>query len=332
MLFVGAAVIVVCVAGAVLLISNESTPPVTTKKKTRKKTAPSPTLPPHQTPSQTTTATQASGKTEVYDPRAWTANSILAAAKKYSEEHPDDAWGYRDKLKSLTDGYRGTPAAEKAKMIMEKLVIPRDENLADDTAWNDAVDLFKIISPKHDALEGKCRLQNGVFKTERSRRGWFRANVPYAPPKEYDVKLRFKRLQGNECIVLGLANQNRPFCFMAAGWKNTKAGFENIKNVRIPDNPRALTRASVLATGVEYELIVQVRNSALRAYLNGRHLVSVNVLPNDLSESPSWKFPYTGNLGLGLGHIGPYEFYELRLRPVTGEGKAIDRSAGATAK
>jgi len=326
-LFIAGGAIAIAGLVAVVLMLNRGDAPERTSGKTT------------QTPKQTTTFAlppelpgqpTAGGREDDYDPRAWTAQSMLAAARQFHKEHPDDPWGYRDKLRALVDGYGGTPAGDEARKILDELVVRRDDRLPGDDVWAGAVDLFKIVSPERDTLQGKCAFRNGVLRTELEG-NWFRLRVPYKPPDEYDIKLRFKRLQGDECVVLGLSNQGHPFCFMAAGWKNTKAGFENIKGKRIPNGPFTLDRKPILITGREYELIVQVRRNALRAFLNGLHLVSADVFPNDLGESPSWKFPYTGERGLGLGHIHPYEFYEMRLRPVSGHGKVIDVSELAAA-
>jgi hypothetical protein len=197
----------------------------------------------------------------------------------------------------------------------------------DNSALGRSIDLLGIASPDRDTYQGKFAAKNGVL-TSADGAGWSRLRVPYRPPEEYDLKLVFKRLQGDECLVIGMCTQNRPFNLMLAGWKNRWAGFECIDGKRVNESPLSLDRTPILENGKKYELIVQVRKNALKSILNGQSFVSADVPLDRLNGSPSWDFPYSGDRGLGLGTIGPYEFSEMRLLPVSGgEGKKLDLPA-----
>lgn len=56
--------------------------------------------------------------TPAYDPRASVAAGRLAEAKDYREKTPQDAWGYKDRLVAISQGYARTPAAEEATRLL----------------------------------------------------------------------------------------------------------------------------------------------------------------------------------------------------------------------
>lgn len=341
-LIIGIAIVgVACLVGIVVALTQSGSSD-STEKRAGTGTSPSgwssspPVLPtPLDTPKAKSEA-QPEKTEEEYNPRAFVADSKLASAKQAFATKPDDVWGYHAKLDELVKDYAGTPAAEEAKKLMAGLKLPAGPPPADlsqattkppdNSVWGKSIDLLGISAPDRNTYQGKFAPQNGVLTSDGA--GWSRLRVPYRPPEEYDLKLVFKRLQGDECLVIGLSIQSHPFTLMLAGWKNRWAGFECIDGKRLNESPLGLDRAPIFENGKKYELIVQVRKNSLQTLLNGQTLVSANVTPDRLSGSMSWDFPYSGDRGLGLGTIGPYEFYEMRLLPVSGgEGKKLDLPA-----
>jgi len=182
------------------------------------------------------------------------------------------------------------------------------------------VDLLPLIDQEKDAVLGKWQKQNGQLSC--SAKGVGRLEIPYQPPKEYDFKIRFTRIDGNDSVDQYMFKSDHHFMWHVGGWGNTILGFELINGQGVDNNPSGIKRFPVLTNGREHTSEVRVRNTGLSAYLDGQLVCEWHT---DYSDMSCWAgfSPRQENL-LALGTIDSLVmFHTVVVREVTGRGRSF---------
>ena len=183
------------------------------------------------------------------------------------------------------------------------------------------IDLLALIDPEKDAVMGKWQKQNG--KLVSSPTGITRLEIPYQPPEEYDFKITFTRMAGDEFTVAQcLFKSDRHFMWQVGHTGNTFVGFERINDHGVDDNPSGIKRFPVLTNGRAHTSEVRVRNTGVTGYLDGQPVCQWNT---DYSDMSCWAgfSPRQENL-LALATIkNLVAFHTVEVREVTGHGRSF---------
>jgi len=181
------------------------------------------------------------------------------------------------------------------------------------------IDLLALVDPEKDAVMGKWQKQNGLVS---SPTGITRLEIPYQPPEEYDFRITFTRMAGNDTVVQYLFKSERHFMWLMGGWGDRYLGFETINNQGINNNPSRVTKFPALVNGRIYTSVVQVRNTGLKVLLDGQPVCQWDT---DYSDMGCWAgfSPRQENL-LALGTIRTWVlFHTVEVREVTGRGRSF---------
>jgi hypothetical protein len=248
-----------------------------------------------------------------YDPRASVAQSLLDGTRKFLIDTPEDTLGYREKLQDIIDRYARTPAAEEAVRLLATAPEPKsDPNLPPEEAWSKAQDLLALVDPQRDTVNGQWQRRGSVLVSTNA--GHQKIEVPGAVPEEYDLRIVFVRTESDECVSVNLPRGTRPVTFVLGGWANRCIGFEVVKGKRACDLSESRRNTPSITNGRRYTLILQVRATIFRAYLNGRFSCACRAPDSDLSTAGDQTFRNPERLGIGV-FSSVYEFSEVKLLP-----------------
>jgi len=106
------------------------------------------------------------------------------------------------------------------------------------------------------------------------------------------------------------------------GWSgNQYVGFEKYGQKSSESNP-ATTKLSIKNEKMHTSL-VEVRNDGIKAYLDGRLLITLKKSDCEELNIPSpWKLNNNSVIGLG-SYASPTIFHKIELRDVKGKGKPL---------
>ena len=310
--------------------SNED--PESETKVAAKKTPP---LPAGTQKAQTLTtppAVQTKTKTDVYDPRAFHAQSLLDQAKAGFKEVPDDPWTYEDKLKAIVSEHGKTKAGEEAKAILASLNLgsrPTEPALPSADEWKKARDLLALANPEIHTVAGKWTLDG---KALRSQKGpTCKLALPYKAPDEYDLKLELTRVEGGNSLILNLTHKGKPLSFHLAGWRNKIAGWEKIRRQRVDRIQTSVTRHGMLQNDQRYTLIIRMHKNLWAAYLDGQLLVKRDRDLGHLSQDRGLTLPNPSQLGLITTGSG-YKIEAIKVLERSGTGTVMKPGDLASAR
>jgi hypothetical protein len=179
------------------------------------------------------------------------------------------------------------------------------------------IDLLKLVDPAKDAVSAAWRVEGGILISGSSDTA--RLRLPYQPPEEYDVQAVFSRQTGSGDVGLLLFKAGTQFeWIMDVGGE--RCGFEAISGQRVnaAKNPTGFTQ--VLKNGQRYTVLVQVRNTGLKAFLNGKLVAELKTDYKNLAAMDGFAIPGTRCLGLVTWNSAT-AFQTLRVLEVTGKGK-----------
>lgn len=253
------------------------------------------------------------------DPREREAFLLLEEAKVYRRTNMDDVYGYADKLEQLFNAYRATPAGEEAQKLLKAVQFPDGQSqLAPDSAWAGSVNLLDLIDTKKDAVGGKWSKSGSGLTVEPEKAT--RLQIPYETPEEYDFKIVFKRLSGEEDVNQILSARGKSLMWSMAAAKNTWLGFECLQSKPAAGGPASVKQSKVLENNRSYTSVVQVRKRVVRAFLDGKLIKEYRTDYSEFSMRGEWKLKSERVLGVGA-HSSKVLFEKIELRTVSGAGK-----------
>ncbi len=182
------------------------------------------------------------------------------------------------------------------------------------------VDLLALVDLKQDAVHGIWKKDGDALRSPEQMNA--RVEIPYSPPREYDLRMSFTPIPLLDGIGLICAASDRQFVGVVGNYGNSNCGFElydgklsnqNASANRKPDGwVRYLNRHVVIA---------QVRNDGATLYLDGAS-VSVARGPYsrlDLHENHKLRH----NDAIGIVTAGLARVDEIEILEVTGTGKRL---------
>ena len=139
------------------------------------------------------------------------------------------------------------------------------------------VNLLAMIDADEDAIEGVWRKTSGGLLVE-SGIGPCLLFPPYEAPDEYDFKIEFSSLVDEIGNVTQTCVQNDRKVYWVMQSKSTVAHADASYGFRVDERPmekaEAKTRLPLLRKGERHESIVEVRKDSIRAWLDGKILVT----------------------------------------------------------
>ena len=138
---------------------------------------------------------------------------------------------------------------------------------------NEPVNLLKLVNVKRDTVHGQWLFHASALECSRGHLD--RIVLPYKPPAEYDYKVRFLRLTGNDCVVMFCSAGGNEFDWVMGGWGNKFDGFEEINGNDANNNPTSRRYDSCLQNRRDYTCLIKVRRNGVRAYLRAGCVVRI---------------------------------------------------------
>ena len=198
------------------------------------------------------------------------------------------------------------------------------KNVIDDPArWTQAVDLLKLFDPKNDKVAGSWSVEHDrLVSTEWGSR----IELPIIPPAEYDVRATFS-VNGTEVCPFFLLSRGGASFVVVAGWLGS-AGVEDVDKLSLGEQrDKAVLK---LAEGVSYTAVCEVRNHAIRLFINGQLIFERNYGNAQLSRNSGKNLKDNLHIGLGSTREGSVAFESYQLLEITGKGtftRPIDPAA-----
>ncbi|MCY3022759.1 MAG: hypothetical protein NTW87_27590 [Planctomycetota bacterium] len=182
-----------------------------------------------------------------------------------------------------------------------------------------AVDLLPMINPE-TAANGRWVLKDGALVSDRTYETSIR--IPWELPEEYDLRVEFTRLEGNEWIRQTLCAAGRTFHWVIACGGNTKYTFFPFAGGYWDNNKTTLTVPACLENGRGYVSVVRVRKGSVSASLNGRQVRYCGSKDyQNIGEPLKPGEPAV----LALATWGsPTAFHSIQVLEVTGKGKPVE--------
>ena len=191
------------------------------------------------------------------------------------------------------------------------------------------VDLIPLIDPAKDSFSttipgGRIYKENSPAGAPMVGFGWHgRLRIPYHPPAEYDLHVRFRRLEGGDAVGVVFSHGNALGEFQIGAKANTLMGFASLNGKPLDSATATVHGEMLLTTDRPYDLVVHVRNRGVAASINGQ-LVADH--PTDWSDLAVPDHPETLDQALGLrGYGTKWMFEKIEIREITGEGKPSPR-------
>jgi hypothetical protein len=177
------------------------------------------------------------------------------------------------------------------------------------------INLLPLIDPKQDSVAGKWEITaNGIAS---SGIGEERIEIPYQPPAEYDFKIGFTKLSGNNIIIQILSEKALPFIWlMSTGGDYT---FHYVKGYGTGQNKTAVHGPGI-AANTRHISIVKVRKNGVEAFLDGRPLSKWRTDFTDVSVEPFWLLRDNSLIGLATGDAKTV-FHAVEVKEITDKGK-----------
>jgi Concanavalin A-like lectin/glucanases superfamily/Aspartyl protease len=188
------------------------------------------------------------------------------------------------------------------------------------------VDLLDGISVADQSVKGAWEMRDGSLYSDLGDTS--RIDFNYRPPMEYDYKVTFTKLQGDEAIGMELYANGRQFTWVMGGWGNKVFAFEEVNAVRGDGNSTTLKGRS-LETGKTYNCVVQVRPDGVSAYLDGQLVERYQTDYRDMNSN----FPLHRQDSVGLmTHKTSYVISSAQVVEIKGQGTRLTASDPVNAK
>jgi hypothetical protein len=179
------------------------------------------------------------------------------------------------------------------------------------------IDLMPLIDPGKDAVVGKWEKKNGELLSGMASRG--RIGIPYIPPDEYDVEVQYTRL-GNDSNAIILYKPGASQFVLGIGWHGRHMGFAMINGKSVDGN--STTKAIALTKNKTYACRVEVRDTYVRAYMDGKLMIEHKTDYRDFGMHHYWEIGSKNTLGL-FDNVSPTRYHKIMLREVKGRGRPL---------
>lgn len=174
------------------------------------------------------------------------------------------------------------------------------------------VDLLKLIDPELDRVQGLWFFDRGGLRTPCEFEA--RMQVPVKPPTAYAVSMKLERLQGEECLGLGVIVGGRQTMLEIDGYKQQFSGIHNLDGK--PANENESKKSGVfLPLHKPVELDCRVTSNSILLQIDKAPVIDWQGDPQRLSVSPDWPVPQNDWLFLSEFN-SEFEIREFKLTPL----------------
>ena len=212
---------------------------------------------------------------------------------------------------SPLDGVAGTPTKKVAPV----------------SNGHPVIDLLDAVSVRDQAVKGNWQLRNRCLYSDKDE--FSRIDLDYRPPREYDYKVTFARVEGHDAIDLVLSSNGRQFSVTVGGWENKVCGLGAILAKSADENPTKTT-GHPLENGKSYTCLVKVRATQISAYLDGQLLTQWQTDSRDLGR-PEVQLHRPDTLGLST-YKSSFVISDAQVVEITGVGMKVGASDPINAK
>jgi hypothetical protein len=190
---------------------------------------------------------------------------------------------------------------------------------------NASIDLLKMVDPTLDAIRGKWRKDGESLISPSPYVDEGRLSIPIWPAGDYDLILKFTRLEGPNGPGISLPVGNRQVNLVVdADGKRTALQMVDGKFNTDPKNP-TLDLGHFIEDNKEYTLEAHVSTldnepARVQIDLDGKRLIDWTGKPSQLSFDPNWNLKNNHVFGLhAWGSV--FRFDSIQLRMLSGEAK-----------
>ena len=181
------------------------------------------------------------------------------------------------------------------------------------------IDLLKLVDPERDAVLGTWkRDERGALISPRNKPA--QLQLPYFPPREYDLTLVVQPEVGNQGVVLGLvAGGNQVVGVL--GLNGNTSGLSTADSLLFPD-PKTERSGPVFPVGEPTTISCEVRNRRLTVEVGDEKVIDYQGDLWQLSGHPMWNVRNKNVLFIGTA-ISSYRISKITLRTVSGKGSSL---------
>ena len=178
------------------------------------------------------------------------------------------------------------------------------------------IDLLPSIDPAKDAVAGVWTMSKGGLSSSGS--GQERIEIPYQPPAEYDFRVTFTKLSGNNCVIQLLAHGEDPFIWVMS--TDGMFTFHYLKGAGIGNNRTTVQKRTGIKARSRYVSLVRVRKDGAEALLDGKPMSKWPTDYTDVVVAPFWLLRDKRLLGLAAADAKTV-FQKVEVKEVSGAGK-----------
>jgi hypothetical protein len=257
------------------------------------------------------------GEPELMDLAEWHAAQAAKAPdsiKALALERADACYAQFLKIHTAEDADK--LKAKHASDEVQRLLVD-----AEAKGTHRTVDLLKLIDPARDTVKGTWKMNGSVLSGQSAAVREASIRIRYQPPEEYDLRVEFTRVMGDECVGEIVSHGGHTFLAVQGGWANTICGLDVVDDKRANANPTTQKFPQVIKNGERTVVVCEVRNRSVTVRVNGAVVTHYVTNYSDLGLcKPVWGIG-DGVLGLGA-YEGEFLFHSVRLTEVGGGGKS----------
>ena len=177
------------------------------------------------------------------------------------------------------------------------------------------VDLLALVDLQADAIGGIWGRDGGALRTPSSPFG--RLQLPYFPPRDYDLKVVVERVGGKDSLNLGLAQGERQFQVIIDGKGGEFGGLDMVDRKPFFENMTTF-RQRMLPEGERRTVLCSVRRWGVRVSVENQKVVDWRGSYASLSLFSDWQIPERQGLFVG-SFSSEFKVHSVELIPF-GEG------------
>ena len=159
------------------------------------------------------------------------------------------------------------------------------------------VNLLELIDPRRDRIQGIWFFEKeGVLRSPREFEA--RLQVAVAPPKSYSLEMTVERIEGTECLGIGVTVGGRQTMLEIDGYNSRFSGIHNLDGK--PANENDSTKAGAfLPLHKRVDLKCRVQPDEIALEIDNKPVIQWHGDAERLSLSPDWPVPHSDWLFLG---------------------------------
>jgi hypothetical protein len=242
----------------------------------------------------------------------WTTSELLKGREQLGAQAFSAAL-YRAALPDLDDDRQETARERVRRFVNAAGRAPPPLPFELQLQSGRTIDLVALVDPATDAKQGEWS-KRGDLLTCGAPKFDSRVYIPYRPPAEYDLTVRFSQPKLNNPIIIFMSQADHSFACIAGGSEGRVAF--TVETAPDAENPTA--RRARFKPDTEYRMVIQVRNEGVTALINGLELISHKT---DYSDMKLGVFALDGNPPLAIGCDDVTVFHKLELLEISGRGR-----------